>query len=121
MQARLSSTDPNAGALMPIVASMDIAAAFPSLIRQWFWAVLERWGIQGNFATILMCCYTNPLCFLTIGGVRRPLLNAESGVAQGCPLSGTIWAPVFDPFIRGISAELRQLRRGLISACADDL
>eukprot|EP00959_Pyramimonas_sp_CCMP1952_P444306 9302371-Pyramimonas_sp.AAC.1 len=86
MQARLSSTDPNAGALMPIFASMGIAAAVPSLIRQWLWAVLARWGIQGNRAKILTCCYTNPLCFLTVGGVRRPLLSAGSGVAQGCPL-----------------------------------
>eukprot|EP00959_Pyramimonas_sp_CCMP1952_P256637 5361278-Pyramimonas_sp.AAC.1 len=70
---------------------------------------------------ILMCCYVNPLCFLTIGGVRRPLLIAESGVAQGCPLSGTIWALVFDPFVRGIPVELHQLRRGLVSTCADDL
>eukprot|EP00959_Pyramimonas_sp_CCMP1952_P440303 9218308-Pyramimonas_sp.AAC.1 len=76
---------------------------------------------MGDFAKILMCCCANPLCFLTIGGVRRPLLIAECGVAQGCPLSETIWALVFDPFIRGISLELHQLRRGFTSACADDL
>eukprot|EP00959_Pyramimonas_sp_CCMP1952_P210311 4401221-Pyramimonas_sp.AAC.1 len=32
------------------------------------------------------------ISFLELGGGRRPLLVAASGVAQGCPLSGIIWA-----------------------------
>eukprot|EP00959_Pyramimonas_sp_CCMP1952_P349891 7330890-Pyramimonas_sp.AAC.1 len=56
-----------------------------------------------------------------MGGERRPLLIAASGVAQGCPLSGTIWAVVFGPIIIAISRELNATQRGPISACADDL
>eukprot|EP00959_Pyramimonas_sp_CCMP1952_P400545 8392847-Pyramimonas_sp.AAC.1 len=62
-----------------------------------------------------------PLAFLELGETRRPLLLAESGVAQGCPLSGKLWALVFDPIIQGLKMELTALGRGLLSACADDL
>eukprot|EP00959_Pyramimonas_sp_CCMP1952_P173297 3621383-Pyramimonas_sp.AAC.1 len=56
-----------------------------------------------------------------MGGTRRPLLTAASGVAQACTLSGALWALVFDPFIRGTKHGLERIGRGLISACADDL
>eukprot|EP00959_Pyramimonas_sp_CCMP1952_P270545 5655993-Pyramimonas_sp.AAC.1 len=85
---------------MPCFASMDIAAAFPSLLHDWLWEVLGRWGFHGQVLTLLKACYEMPLAFLEMGGIRRPLLFAASGVAQGCPLSGTLCALVFDPFIR---------------------
>eukprot|EP00959_Pyramimonas_sp_CCMP1952_P104118 2176308-Pyramimonas_sp.AAC.1 len=77
---------------MPCFASMDIAAAFPSLTHAWLWATLRRWGIHGVFLHLLQSCYNMPLAFLELGGTRRPRLLAESGVVQGCPLSGTLWA-----------------------------
>eukprot|EP00959_Pyramimonas_sp_CCMP1952_P299663 6267854-Pyramimonas_sp.AAC.1 len=76
---------------------MDIAAAFPSLGHRWMCNVLQRWGIHGRMLHLLQACYHWPVSYLDLGGARRPLLIAASGVAQGCPLSGTIWALVFDP------------------------
>eukprot|EP00959_Pyramimonas_sp_CCMP1952_P380048 7961465-Pyramimonas_sp.AAC.1 len=69
---------------------MDIAAAFPSLGRQWMWNVIERWGMHGHMLRLLKACYFWPASFLDLGGERRPPLIAASGVAQGCPLSGAI-------------------------------
>eukprot|EP00959_Pyramimonas_sp_CCMP1952_P175344 3664612-Pyramimonas_sp.AAC.1 len=71
---------------------MDIAAAFPSLLHDWLWEVIRRWGIAGRARRLLQSLCASPIAFLELGGTRRPLLVAASGVAQGCPLSGTIWA-----------------------------
>eukprot|EP00959_Pyramimonas_sp_CCMP1952_P199874 4180749-Pyramimonas_sp.AAC.1 len=107
--------------MMPCFASMDIAAAFPSLTRERLWETLRRRGIRGACLQLLQCCYRVPLAFLELGGARRPLILAESGVAQGCALSGALWGLIFDPSIEGIKLELAALGRGLFSACADDL
>eukprot|EP00959_Pyramimonas_sp_CCMP1952_P036545 764909-Pyramimonas_sp.AAC.1 len=77
--ARLTSINSEASNMMPCFASMDIAAAFPSLTHAWLWATLRRWGIHGVFPNLLQSCYNMPLAFLELGGVRRPLLLAESG------------------------------------------
>ena len=66
---------------------------------------------------LLQACSQLPISFLELGGERRPLLIAASGVAQGCPLWGTIWAIVLDLLVKGIVLEFSRLLR----ACADDL
>eukprot|EP00959_Pyramimonas_sp_CCMP1952_P314383 6581271-Pyramimonas_sp.AAC.1 len=71
---------------MPCFLSMDIAAAFPSLFHTWLWEVIRRWGIGGRVRRLPQSFYASPIAFLELGGTRRPLLVAASGVAQGCPL-----------------------------------
>eukprot|EP00959_Pyramimonas_sp_CCMP1952_P202090 4225821-Pyramimonas_sp.AAC.1 len=47
--ARITSINSEASSMMPCFASMDIAAAFPSLTHARMWATLRRWGIHGVF------------------------------------------------------------------------
>eukprot|EP00959_Pyramimonas_sp_CCMP1952_P128917 2696033-Pyramimonas_sp.AAC.1 len=56
-----------------------------------------------------------------MGGTRRPFFIASSGVAHGCPLSGAIWALIFDPPLTGINDYFKTVQRGIATACADDL
>eukprot|EP00959_Pyramimonas_sp_CCMP1952_P393270 8240126-Pyramimonas_sp.AAC.1 len=94
-------------------ASMDIAAAFPSLT--------QRWGIQGCAGTSLRAIHVVSLSSLSLGGALRPLLCDDSGVAQARPLSGAIWALSFDPIVSALASELRAVVCGFVSACAGDL
>eukprot|EP00973_Karenia_brevis_P077001 10692653-Karenia_brevis.AAC.1 len=45
----------------------------------------------------------------------------RSGVIQGCPLSGTLFAVVIDIFLEFMSQDIFEKGRGEIAACADDI
>eukprot|EP00959_Pyramimonas_sp_CCMP1952_P048699 1017154-Pyramimonas_sp.AAC.1 len=69
---------------------MDIAAACPSLLRAWQWEVVRRWGVHCRLFNQVQPFYFMPAMFPELGATRRPLLIAESGAAQDCPLCGTL-------------------------------
>ena len=59
--------------------------------------------------------------FIRVGATRVLSLPIRSGVAQGCPLSGTLWALGLDPFLRLLSRALPSRSLGSLGACADDI
>ena len=63
--------------------------------------------------------YTNNQHFLKVGGELFPGVVVESGVRQGCPLSGLLFAICVDSLISAIAPVLGA--DGAITAFADDI
>ena len=93
-------------ALSTLFVSFDIRAAFPSLSRSFLWRVLERHRIPKGYLNVVSALYSGAFADSRCGAARHPLFLVTSGVAQGCPLSGTIWALCMDPFARHLHSQL---------------
>eukprot|EP00959_Pyramimonas_sp_CCMP1952_P206084 4309568-Pyramimonas_sp.AAC.1 len=66
--------------------------------------------------------YRNALAFSRIRDELVSLLLINSGVMQGCPLSGSLWAFGMDPIIRSLELALPpDPCDGSLGGCADDL
>ena len=110
-----------AGTLCPIIALFDYAAAFPSVIHAWILLVLAAVGATPGFIDIInsfyFCCRTSS----SINEEVHFLFGIVSGVLQGCPLSGMLFAIAIDPFLRSITSSIDEKRIGATRACADDI
>ena len=67
--------------------SFDLAAAFPSLERQFFEAFFESLGWPPFLLRIISNLYVGNFCWFSIGGERTPGFMLARGIRQGCPLS----------------------------------
>ena len=105
-EARAASLDPSALTQHPVFLSFDFASAFPSLSRKYLGKVLERFKLPLGYRLAVSGLYSHMTGFVRIGGRREVALPILSGVAQGCPLSGTLWALGLDPFLRLLSRAL---------------
>ena len=52
---------------------------------------------------------------------ERKNISKNSGVLQGCPLSGTFFAIAAEPFLRHMRHEIQDEGGGIVRACADDI
>ena len=113
----------------PIMLTLDIGAAFASVARSWLWAALTMCGLPAGFINTLRAAYTYAWCYSRSG---RSMFRIESGIMQGCPTSGLVWALLSHPFIEAIRRRLERVNRnpelsaaslaaGWIRACADDI
>jgi len=104
----------------PAILLFDLMAAFPSLSHQWLFVVLRKMKVPMRVLKAFAALYKD--CFATIillGGrwQRVPML---SGIRQGCPASGTLFALAIDPCIRYLISLLGP-RGGMLNAYADDI
>ena len=104
--------------------AFDIAAAFPSLGHDWLWAVLARTGLPQGYLTFIESRYFGPRGFASVQGSKQFLFYLQSGVMQGCPLSGSVWALAMDPILRRLVEQSADPSlgdwRGEVGGCADD-
>ncbi len=77
----------------------DFAAAFPSRIHEWVWKVLTAMTILRGFINVAMALYHGCSATASTGGSRAALFWVLSGVLQGCPLSGMLFALCMNPFL----------------------
>ena len=98
----------------------DIKAAFPSLSHYYMWKVLARYGIPRNIVQALKALYYKHRVVLRMAGKIFPGFDIFSGIKQGCPSSGTIFAFALDPFIRYLLLKIPPPALH-IRAFADDL
>ncbi|CAK0900108.1 unnamed protein product, partial [Prorocentrum cordatum] len=107
----------------PAFAPADAAAPCPALSRQRARAAHGRRGRCGDARRVLhRAFHTDPLSHPSLGaGALQPLVRAGSGAARWRPLGGA-WALVVYPVVQAaaLSAELRMIRRGPVSARAGD-
>jgi exonuclease III len=98
----------------------DFTTAFPALAHAWIFFVLRTMGVPDYILNTILKLYTGCNAFLMFGGVRVGSLPICSGIKQGCPLSGSIFALAIDPLIRKILAAsvLHPIR---VTAFADDI
>ena len=65
--------------------------------------------------------YAHNAAFTVGEGVTKIAFWILSGVLQGCPLSGMLFAFVIDPFLRCMKATIQDKGLAQIRACADDI
>lgn len=82
--------------------------------------VLSLSGTPQGFINIIEGMYAHNAAFTVCEGVNKLAFWILSGVLQGCPLSGMLFALAMDPFLRCMKASIQDKNLGQIRACADD-
>jgi hypothetical protein len=103
----------------PAILLFDIKAAFPSLAHQWLFVVLSRMKVPRFIILAIKALYKDGFAQVVLLGTRI-FLFIRSGIRQGCPASGTLFALAIDPCIRYIIHQLGP-ERGVLTAYADDI
>ena len=98
----------------------DFAAAFPSLIHGWLFAVLEHIGFPSGQLGFLRALYACSCGTVSIHQRSFGTFAIQRGIRQGCPASMLLFAVALDPIIRWLhSAVMRP--SDTLRAYADDL
>jgi hypothetical protein len=111
----LSRRDVDAGLLF-----IDFRAAFPSILHGWIRLVLGATGLPQSFVTAFMSLYSDVSATIRFGSSEPATIPMRSGIRQGCPASGAVFALCIDPLLRRIAAWLPSPCSRLI-AYADDI
>ncbi len=90
----------------PAILLFDIKAAFPSLAHSWLWVVLIRMGIPKAIISAIRALYRGGVAIVVLLGARWGGFPIHSGIRQGCPASGTLFALAIDPCIRYLMDQL---------------
>ena len=106
---------------IPIFAAFDFETAFPSVIHGWICMVLKWRKLPDDFIKLFLGIYANARAVFTYDGQKHILIQFLSGVLQGCPGSAFLFNNSLDPFLTLFDRNLRNLNKGIIRACADDI
>lgn len=97
---------------------LDFAQAFPSLVHDWLFRVLDNLRLPAQLVALICAMYRcNPIVF-EVSGSPVVEIVVESGIGQGCPLSGSLSASVLDPRLRRLMAH-RMLASARLFAYSD--
>jgi hypothetical protein len=104
----------------PAILLFDIRAAFPSLAHAWLFVVLLCMGVPRFVIAAIKALYRGGLATVVLLGARWGQFPILSGIRQGCPASGSLFALAIDPCIRYLMHHLGP-KRGVLTAYADDI
>ena len=108
-------------ASLPLLVFWDFAAAFPSVIHRWIFTCLFVCNFPDSYIDFVKAIYHLNSTDLCVDGSPTFFCWVLSGVLQGCPLSGTLFAIAIDPILRLLERQLDGGRLGILRACADDI
>ena len=74
----------------------DFAAAYPSVNHSWIFSVLEHSGLPDFLCRFLRSIFRDSITHVEFAGAKRGQFLMASGVRQGCPASGFLFAMAFD-------------------------
>lgn len=97
----------------------DFAAAFPSLSHDMIWDTMVASGNDESFIDIVKMFYTDNRHILKLRGDEFHGVLVQSGVRQGCPLSGLLFAICSDVLLTRITKLFG--KNEAIGAFADDI
>ena len=103
-----------------LLAFFDFAAAFPSVMHSWIMIVIDANGTSDGLRQLIKAMYCFVECGTVPDGEYFFLYLILSGVLQGCPLSGMIFAMTVDPFLQKFVTEAEDTNVAVVRACADD-
>ena len=112
------ASDSNATPMLPL---LDITAAFPSVSHPWLRATVRHAHAPRGLIAFIEATYAADCALFPRDGGFAVLYAVAAGLAQGCPLSGTLFVWLFDPFIRAAAVRLERADEGEIRASADDV
>ena len=87
---------------VPVLTAWDFAAAFPSLSQCWMILSLEARGAPSSLILFIRSLYECNRTFGFRDGLIAWLFDVLSGILQGDPASGWLYAVTCDPFTRMI-------------------
>jgi endonuclease/exonuclease/phosphatase family metal-dependent hydrolase len=99
---------------------IDFRAAFPSVLHGWIKAVLIATGLPVFFVNAFLSLYISVSASVRFGSGSTSSFPMLSGIRQGCPASGAIFALCIDPLLRRIYAWLPSPWSKIV-AYADDI
>jgi hypothetical protein len=112
--------DPNArSGTFPLTPLFDFAVAFPSISQTRVAQCMAAAGFPRGFADLTAGVYHLPSCLSTGQTNSSFLWWAFSGILQGCPLSGTLFAVGTHPLLCELKHEIEGKQLGVTRACAD--
>eukprot|EP00959_Pyramimonas_sp_CCMP1952_P167801 3506989-Pyramimonas_sp.AAC.1 len=106
---------------LPALLSADFSQAFPSLAHEWMLMVLGALHLHPPLYGFIAYIYSNVICWAILGGPMVYLFGVGSGIIQGCPGSGLLYAVTTDCFLLDCQKHIDLKRRGEGKACADDI
>ena len=106
---------------IPILGAYDFETAFPSVIHAWIWLVLMVRKVPAHYIKLFQGIYHNASAVYFHSNQKFVIIKFLSGVLQGCPGSAFLFNNALDPFLILFHNTLREMSRGIIRACADDL
>ena len=119
-EARITSMQPEARSRSPFLASFDYGQAFPSMSQFWIFLVLGQLNLPGPLLCFLKMIYSQVFCFGQTGDALFYMYLIQSGIAQGCPASGILYAIASHPFAAHLHDLIEARKLGIYRLCADD-
>ena len=92
------------------VGFIDFKKAFDSVRRDKLWNILRHYGIPDNFVNIIQELYDGSTCCVVENGRTSDWFPVETGVKQGCVMSGLLFNIIIDWVMRNTTNTRRGLR-----------
>ena len=115
------SVTPHGSLDIPILYSLDFGQAFPSLNQGFLLLSLQAMGLPGAFINFVTFLYASVQGVAVHMGLLQHVFWIQSGIIQGCALSGTLFAFATSAFLSDLASRIEGPQFGLVRACADDI
>ena len=104
----------------PSVMLYDVCNAFPTLLHEWMWLVLNVLRIPKPLLKVIECLYTSIKAFSSGCGDGSFLFQVFCGVRTGCPLSSILFLLRGNRFIYLLNKMCDERSLSVTRICADD-
>ena len=92
------------------IGSLENRKVFDMVNRNFLWKVMDAFGYSGFMIDIIKKLYQGTSTRILLNGFLGDTFSVERGVAQGCPMSATLYAIFVEPLARAImNAQIQDL------------
>ena len=93
---------------VPVLVLFDFAAAFPSVAHSYLFLTLTAMHFPIGYINHVKNLYSNNHAYYKQDGNSTFIFIIVTGILQGCPLSGLLFAVAIDPFLRHLQSVAEQ-------------
>ena len=76
---------------MQLCTHIDFEKAFDSIYRESLWNIMSIYGIPEELICLIKAMYSNFECAVVEEGETKEWFQVQSGVKQGCTMSGFLF------------------------------
>ncbi|CAK0822839.1 unnamed protein product, partial [Prorocentrum cordatum] len=121
VSSRQMSIVPHGSSDIPVLYSLDFGQAFPSLNQDFLILSLRALKLPDAFVSFVAFLYASVEGVVSHLGSLVHIFWTQSGIIQGCALSGTLYALSTAVFLVDLASRVEAAGLGLVRACADDI